>query len=116
MEKMQFASMVQEYGFPFIAFIGETEGHYKPGGIWVPAQTVEVAVHGVFLPFTEDDLRYSGAGTYTTQDRKLYTLTELEEGKKIKYKGITYTVQGFKDYTDYADTFIYTARWAGNAN
>lgn len=115
-EKLLFGDMVREYGMPFIAFKEGKDGYYDEAGDWVPPSGPEkTSAIGVFLPFSDDDLRYSEAGTYSTKDRKLYTLEELKEGMKIEYKGIPYTVQGFKDYTDYADVFIYVARWSGNA-
>lgn len=116
MELIRFADMVEEFGKPFTIEAGVTEGHYEPGGKWVPPTTETIEAIGVFLPFTEDDLRYSDAGTYTTQDRKLFTLTKIKEGTKIEYKGDSYTVQGFKDYSDYADTYIYTARRSSHAD
>ncbi|MED4715435.1 hypothetical protein [Bacillus badius] len=116
-EKMIFSPMVIENGMPFTAFQKpiDEEGHYENGD-WIEPQPIPVPAFGVILPFSDDDLRYSEAGTYSTKDRKLYTIEPLKEGQKIEYKGIPYTVQQFKDYTDYADVFIYVARWAGNEN
>ncbi|OES45232.1 hypothetical protein [Domibacillus iocasae] len=116
-EKMIFAPMVQENGKPFTAFqkpVGE-KGRYVAGD-WVEPESIPVPSFGVILLFSDDDLRYSEAGTYSTKDRKLYTIDPLEQGQEIEYKGIRYTVQQFKDYSDYADVFIYVARWAGNAD
>lgn len=117
-EKMIFSPMVRENGMPFIAYekpIGE-KGHHNDAGDWIKPDLIPVLTFGVFLPFKDDDLRYSEAGTYSTKDRKLYTIDPLDFGQKVEYKGIPYTVQQFKDYSDYADVFIYVARWAGNEN
>lgn len=116
-EKMIFAPMVLENGQSFTAFQKPegANGHYEAGE-WVGVQPIAVPSFGVILPFSSDDLRYTEAGTYSTKDRKLFTIDPLEIGQKIEYKGIPYTVQQFKDYSDYADVFIYVARWAGNAD
>lgn len=114
---MIFRPMIEENGMPFVAFQmpDGSKGHYVEGD-WVAVETIPVSAFGVILPFSNDDLRYTEAGTYSTKDRKLYTIDPLHPGQKIVYKGISYTVQQFKDYSDYADVFIYVARWAGNEN
>lgn len=116
-EKMIFAPMVMENGVPFTVYQQpvDTEGYFTAGD-WVQPEPVPVSSFGVILPFSSDDLRYTEAGTYSTKDRKLFTVDPLEVGQKIEYKGISYTVGQFKDYSDYADVFIYVARWAGNEN
>lgn len=113
-EKMVFKPMIDELGMPFVAY-EQGEGHYEAGD-WIPGALVPSDRFGVLLPFSDDDLRYSEAGTYSVKDRKLLTTRELQKGQKIEYKGISYTVQNFKDLSDYADVFIYVARWAGNEN
>lgn len=116
-EKMLFASMIQDYGVPFIAYhkpAGD-EGHYENGD-WVKPAPIPVEAFGVIVPFSNDELRYTEAGTYSTKDRKLSTLEPLELGQEIAYKGILYTVQRYKDLEDFTDVFMYVARWAGNEN
>lgn len=113
-EKLLVADMLADYSVSFIAY-KEAKGHYTNGGDWVPAgQPEPVDMMGVILPLSDDDLRYAENGTYSVKDRKLFTVKELKMGQKILYKGIHYTVQNFKDYSDYTDAFIYLARWAGN--
>lgn len=113
-EKLIFKPMIDERGMPFVAY-EQTKGQYVAGD-WVPGDETPVERFGVLLPFSDDDLRYSESGTYSVKDRKLFTAQELKMGQKIEYKGISYTVQNFKDLSDYADVFIYVARWAGNEN
>ena len=67
-------------------------------------------MEGIILPLTENDLKYSEAGTYSVKDKKIYTTQPLELGQVIEYKGDKYTIQSFKDYSDYADVYIYLAR------
>ncbi|MFP7414359.1 MULTISPECIES: hypothetical protein [Priestia] len=110
---ISFKRMVEKNGVPFVAIVEGTEGYYDDAGDWVsPSVPTPENRFGVILPLSEDDLKYTIGGTYTTQDRKLYTLEPLKKGQKIQYKGVEYTVQTFKDYTDYTDVFIYVARWA----
>lgn len=105
--------MVEKNGVSFVAIVEGTEGYYDDAGDWVsPSVLTPESRFGVILPLSEDDLKYDIGGTYSTQDRKLYTLESLKKGQKIQYKGVEYTVQTFKDYTDYTDVFIYVARWA----
>jgi hypothetical protein len=114
-EQMIFRSMIEDNGVPFTADGAVTEGYYQDGD-WIDGQIEKIPMFGIVLPVSNDELRYAEAGTYSTKDRKVLTVQPLEEGKKIHYKGISYTVQSFKDLTDYADVFIYVARWAGNEN
>lgn len=112
---MIFASMIEEYGVPIKAEVEAAGGYYKQGD-WIPAVTASADVLAVLLPFKEDTLRYSEAGTYSEKDRRLFTLVYLKLGQTIFYKGVRYTVQQFKDLTDYTDVKIYVARWAGSEN
>lgn len=113
-ELMIFKEMIDENSVPFIALI-ESEGHYEDDGDYVEGGEPEpVEMVGVILPLSDDDLRYAEGGTYSVKDRKVYTTQALKLGQKIQYKKTNYTVQNFKDYTDFTDVFIYLARWAGN--
>jgi hypothetical protein len=127
-EKMIFRPMIEQFGVPFTAFVEISEGHYQDGD-WLEGEKQPVPSIGVILPLSEDDLEFAGVsayasseirdpavGSYSVKDRKLYTTQPLKLGQKITYKNITYTILNFKDYSDYADVFIYVARWAGNEN
>lgn len=113
MKPFEFADFVEEFQVPFVA-CEESEGRWADNGDWIPGSKVSVNMVGIILPLSEDDLRYAEAGTYSEKDRKIYTTQPLKIGQKIEYKGIPYTIQNFKDYSDYADVFIYYARWASN--
>ncbi|KNH23920.1 hypothetical protein ACS78_08180 [Priestia megaterium] len=114
-EIISFKEMVVENGVPFVAIVEQEGGYYEDAGDWVPGGSPQPENRfGVILPLSGDDLRYSESGTYSVKDRKVYTIEALNPGQKIEYKGIPYTVQNFKDFTDYTDVFIYLARWAGH--
>lgn len=112
-KQFEFADFVEEFKVPFIV-IKQTEGHWTDGGEWVPGGTETVPMEGIVLPLSEDDLQYTEAGTYSVKDKKIYTTQALEMGQEIDFKGDKYTVQNFKDYTDYADVYIYYMRWRKN--
>jgi hypothetical protein len=110
-EIMVFKEMVEENSVPFIAYV-ESTGHYTDNGDWtLYGNPTTVKMDGIILPLSDDDLKYTETGTYSTKDRKIITTQPLEFNQKIEYKDTVYTVQNFKDYSDYADVFIYYARW-----
>lgn len=109
-KQFQFADFVDEFYVPFIRYVS-LEGHYNDEGDWVPTVEVPEESGGIVLPLTEDDLQYSEAGTYSTKDKKLYVTSPFKEGQKIEYKGDKYTIQNFKDYSEYSDIYIYYMRW-----
>jgi len=106
-----FSDFIDEFKVTFVAANEQTEGHYDDNGDYIPGANIPVLMDGILLPLTENDLKYSEAGTYSTQDKKIYTLEPLEIGQTINYKGVDYTIQSFKDYSDYADVYVYYARW-----
>ena len=110
MKAFEFADFVDEFKVPFVA-IAESEGSWSNDGVWMPGGTTETPMEGIVLPLTEDDLKYAEAGTYSVKDKKIYTTQALEMGSKVEYKGDRYTIQNFKDYSEYADVFIYYMRW-----
>jgi hypothetical protein len=110
-EIMVFKEMVEENSVPFIAHV-ESTGHYADNGDWISGEgPTTVEMDGIILPLSDDDLKYTEAGTYSIKNRKIITTQPLEFNQNIEYKGAVYTVQNFKDYSDYADVFIYFARW-----
>lgn len=113
MEKhFQFADFIEEFKVEFTALV-EQEGRYDEKGKWIPGGTVPEIMKGIILPLTRDELQYESNGTYTSKDRKLYTLEPLKEGQKIEYKGQKYTIDTSKPYEDYADVYIYFAKGVG---
>lgn len=109
-----FADFINEFKTEFLLHEKqEVSGYYNDDGDWVPPKTKDVPTkkYGIILPLSEDDLKYAENGVYTTKEKKLYTTFPVEEGSKITYKNDDYTVQSFKDYSDYADVYIYIMRW-----
>lgn len=109
-KQFEFADFVDEFRVDFTSF-EITEGYWSDEGDYVPGGTEEVPSYGIMLPLTQNDLKYSEAGTFSTNDKKIYTVEPLTLRQEIEYKGARYTIQSFKDYSDYADVFIYLARW-----
>lgn len=105
----EFADFIDEFKVKF-SFTKAVDGYWNDEGDYIPGETKTVEMAGIVLPLTENDLKYSEAGTYSTKDKKIYTTQPLELGRVIEYKGDKYTIQSFKDYSDYADVYIYLAR------
>lgn len=109
-KQFEFADFVDEFRVDFTSFV-QTEGYYNDDGDFVKGVEIVTPGYGIMLPLTQNDLRYSEAGTYSTNDKKIYTVDPLALGQEVEYKGSRYTIQSFKDYSDYADVYIYHARW-----
>lgn len=106
----EFADFVDEFEVPFIYF-GHSEGFWNDEGDYIESKDDAIPMSGIVLPLSENDLKYAEAGTFSQKEKKLYTVVPLEEGRLIEYKGDMYTIQSFKDYSEYADVYIYLARW-----
>ena len=110
-ELMIFKDVINENAIEFIAR-GEAVGSYSDEGDWVSGNTsIPKIKRGILLPLSEKELKYAEYGTYSVNDKKLFTVEPLHLGQEIEYKGTLYTIQSFKDYTDYTDVYIYIARW-----
>ena len=115
-KQFEFADFIDEFKATFhMPEIITMPGYHDDDGEWVPPRTSEniVEKQGIVLPLTEDVLKYAENGVYTTKEKKLYVTFEIKEGTQITYKDVKYTVQSFKDYSEYADVFIYIMRWRG---
>ncbi|KOP82005.1 hypothetical protein AMS60_05610 [Bacillus sp. FJAT-21945] len=110
MKQFEFADFVDEFYVPF-TYVEQKDGYWNDSGDWIEGGEITISSGGIILPLSEDDLKYSEAGTYSKKDKKLYVTNELKTGNKVIYKNDKYTIQNFKDYSDYADVFIYFMRW-----
>ncbi|MFJ5565209.1 hypothetical protein [Lysinibacillus xylanilyticus] len=110
-ELMIFKEVIEQNSVPFTAFIDQ-EGQYI-NGKWVLGKPTEVPMAGIILPLNNDDLKYIESGVYTVKEKKLYVVDPIKIDTKVKYKGDTYTVQSFKDLTDFTDVHIYLMRYQG---
>ncbi|MBD8026426.1 hypothetical protein H9636_07110 [Ureibacillus sp. Re31] len=108
-ELLIFKELIEENGVPF-TILNDGNGQYI-NGKWVPGGQQDVSKIGIILPLSNDDMKYIESGTYTVKERKLLTTEPIKIGTKIKYKENTFTLQGFKDYTEYTDVHIYLMRW-----
>lgn len=77
------------------------EGHYD-GGIWIPGEEVTVSFKAAITTFSDDYLQFGESGTYTEDDRKVFTYKKLERGQKITIANEQYTITGERDYSFYA--------------
>lgn len=114
-ELMIFKDVIDEQGVPFIAHL-ETPGAYV-NGEWVEGEKADEECFGVILPLSVgtqnvgESLGYAENGVYSLKDQKLLTTDTLQNGTLITYKGRKYTIQDYKDLSDYTDVNIYIARW-----
>lgn len=106
----EFADFVDEFQVPFVYF-DHQEGYWNHEGDYIEEKDEPIPMTGIVLPLTENDLKYAEAGTYSQKEKKVYTTVPLQEGREVEYKGDKYTIQSFKDYSEYADVFIYLMRW-----
>lgn len=108
--KFKFKSLIKKYLVPF-TYIETTEGYWKDNGDYVNGETNRIPMEGVILPLNEDDLQYAEPGSFSSEDRKIYSVVPLEKGQVILYKGKRYTIQNELPLSDYTDAYIYHARW-----
>lgn len=111
---MIFKSVINEQGVPFIAHLS-TDGGYVDGE-WVEGTKEDKECFGILLPLSAgsqvgEALTYAENGVYSLKDQKLLTTDTLPTGTLITYKARTYTIQDYKDLSDYTDVNIYLARW-----
>lgn len=112
---MLFKEIIDEQGVPFTAHI-KTTGQYVSGE-WVQGKDIDKECIGIILPLAVgtqnvgETLTYAENGVYSLKDQKLLTTETLPNDTKITYKGRTYTIQDFKDFSDYTDVNIYLMRW-----
>ena len=112
-----FKRLIRKYSKNPVYYMQETGGHYdySQGGIWVEGTVDAMEFEGAVVPLSNQDLKYDEGGTYTAQDRKLYTYITFDTGQKIKHKGLEYTIQEKRDYEDFGEGLnIYFMRRVGS--
>lgn len=116
MSTFDFTALLERYGEPFIR-IDQAPGKYdEERGIWRPGGApVEVELHGVIQHLSPNDLRYDQTGTWTLQDRKLFTKEQLQHGKQVILHGVTYTVGPEIDQKTHGGYYQYVCRREGAA-
>lgn len=119
MSNFNFKNLIKKYGKNPVYLKSEAAGHYdyNAGGVWVPGATTWVEFSGAVVPLSRDDLKYDDGGTYSADDRKLYSYQAIIKGQVVKWKDTLYTINQVKDYADFdSGLFIYVmergAVWA----
>lgn len=104
---------------PFLVTIHQivtTEGKYE-GGVWVPGTEERIPFKAAVVPFNDDMLQFGEAGTYTDNDRRVFTYRKLQDGDKLEIDGERYTVFGERDFSFYGRGLkIYIVRREGDAS
>jgi hypothetical protein len=108
----EFADFVREFWVDFIVY-DKTPGQRNEVGKWIEGTETPRDSGGIVLPLTNDELKHEANGTYTTKDRKIYTIEPLTKGQRLEYKNQSYTIDQYKDYEAYADVYIYFAKGVG---
>lgn len=106
-----FRRLIHKYSVKFEA-VHASEGAYVSGHYQEGLVTV-TEMHGAIVPLAESKL-YKSGGSYTAKDRQLYLFTPITSPLKntnIRYKGQVYSVEQETDFDDYADVYIYLAKW-----
>ena len=98
-----FKRLIKKYGKAPVTIKRYGQGHYdyENGGVWVKGEEEIIDIEGAVVPLSNSDLNYGEGGTYSSEDRKIYTYTEIGLGSKVTHKEKEYTVQEGKDYTDF---------------
>ncbi len=116
MSNFNFKNLIKKYGKNPVYLKSETAGHYdyEAGGIWVPGTTTYVTFEGAVVPLSNEDLKYDSGGTYSAEDKKLYSYQAINKGQMVKWKDTLYTINMVKGYEDF-DTglFIYVMQRGG---
>ena len=100
-----FERLIKKYSkFP-VTFKKHGQGYYdyKNGGVWVKGPEEIIEIEGAIVPLSNAELNYDGGGSYSSEDRKLYTYTNISLNTKVTHKEREYTVNESKDYTDFDD-------------
>jgi hypothetical protein len=113
MPQFEFADFIEEFKVDFIAHIPQP-GYYADGGKWIKGVTTATPMEGIILPHSSpgysDGIRFEANGVTNEAHRKVYTTIPMPVGTIIEYKGNTFTVDGEKEYSAYADVYIYIAK------
>lgn len=112
---MDFSNFIRPYLIT-IHQIETTEGRYE-GGVWVPGAEERIPFKAAVVPLNDDMLQFGEAGTYTDNDRRVFTYRKLKDGDKLEIDGERYTVFGERDFSFYGRGLkIYIVRREGDAS
>ena len=108
-----FNRLIDKYSVDFV-LVSETDGEYVSGK-YVKGETSETPMRGAWVPIS-DQKQYQSGGTYTEKDYTVYMRYAIPEAlrtAKAVFKGNEYSLEQAKNFEDYADAYIYTAKWVG---
>lgn len=118
----RFKRLITKYSKGTVNIIEETEGYYDQdqGGKWVPGEAKETIITpAAIVPLNKDDLVFDDAGTYNSDDRKIYCYKRLSKGAIVEHTNANgfkkqYKVLSDGDYSDFDTSedglFIYIIR------
>lgn len=103
MSSFDFKRLIKKYSKSPVTLRRFEDGYfdYENGGSWVEGKEENINVAGAVVPLSNSDLNYDEGGTYTSEDRKIYTYEVIELGEKVTHKEKEYTIREGKDYTDF---------------
>ena len=111
MKLYNFNRLIEKYSGDFV-LISEEQGSYD-GGKYVAGKETETPCRGAFVPMSASKIYQSG-GTLTSKDYQLFMRQPIPDAlktAKARYKGNVYKIEQETNYEDYADAYIYTAKW-----
>ena len=78
----------------------KTEGQWdRETGVFVEGEEILEENIGAILPLSQDDFVKNQDGTYTRDDKKLYTSKDIINGQTVKWNGYDYKVNSDLDYS-----------------
>lgn len=113
-KQFEFADFVGEFPAPFYMYETiDVPGGYNDDGEWIAGSSTEEKVlkQGIVLPLSDNTLKYAPQGAYTEKEKELYVTYPIPINTRITYEDEDYTVQQFKDFSQYADVYIYIMRY-----
>jgi hypothetical protein len=105
MSIFNFKSLVKKYSKYPLFFIKTTGFYdYENGGEYKETVESKEEFEGAVTPLSTQELKYDENGKYKSEDKKLYCYKSFDTGDKIEHKGLIYTIDKKKDYSDFDDS------------
>lgn len=70
-------------------------------GRWVEGDATNTNLEGAVLPLSRNELEIAEKGTFTENDRKLYSIYNHDVGQIVIHKGESYKIHNKRDYSDW---------------
>ncbi len=88
-----------------MALIRHDSGDWNNTGDYIEGTEQQINFTGACLPLSDNDFSKNANGGYTTDDRKIYTSTQLNVGEKVIWNSNTYLVDKEKGYETIDNNF-----------